>query len=220
MSLTIILIVLAVALTVRLITARTMRSSLLLGLGFYLALTFLYTAALPLAKIDGGTTSAFAGELVATFSPLRTKIIAIAYILLFSIVWIWKLKRLSAQTHPEELLWNKQLIWAVSLIAILFFGVFGTLTFTARHATGFLGEFSKLLVGFFSSPLFMEIGFFTCGFMLVYTFNTIRRIKEGDEFIEMEIPQHILDELEASESTTEESSSAEAGKSSKSLDSH
>lgn len=195
MTLNIVFILAVLLLSVRLITVQTMRSALLLGLGFYLAATILFVAGLPIAKVDGGSTSELARQLIDVFRPLRAKIISAAFMITFGIIWVLKLKRLGSRTHHEELLWNKQLIWAVTLIAVLFFGVFGTLTMMARYATGFLGEFSKLLVGFFSSPLFMEIGVFSCGFMLVYTFNTIRRIKEGDDFVEMEVPQHILDEL-------------------------
>ncbi len=195
MSLTIIFLLGALILSVRLLTIQTMRAGLLLGLGFYLAATILFVAALPIAKVDGGSTSELARQLVNLFTPFTTKLVTALYLIAFGFVWILKLKRLSKQTHHEELLWNKQLIWAVTLIAVLFFGVFGSLSLAARYATGFLGEFSKLLVGFFSSPLFMEFGIFSCGFILIYTFNTLRRMKEGDDFIEMEIPQHVLNDL-------------------------
>ena len=59
---------------------------------------------------------------------------------------------------------------------------------------GFAGEVAAKIAGYMSSPVFMELGFFLIGVFLLMSFNLVRKIFEGDDFVEMEIPNHLLEE--------------------------
>ena len=54
-----------------------------------------------------------------------------------------------------------------------------------RRLPGFTGEFFGKIAGILSTPLFMEIGIGLLGFLALLAVNHIRRLREGDEFVDL-----------------------------------
>jgi len=78
----------------------------------------------------------------------------------------------------------RQVIVAVSILL-------GVLVVTvairlAGAAPGLLGEWFGMIAGFLSTPVLLEISFFTIGLMIVVGVNHWRMKREGDEFVEFE----------------------------------
>ena len=61
----------------------------------------------------------------------------------------------------------------------------------AGAAPGVLGEWFGMIAGFLSTPVLLEVSFFTIGLMIVVGVNHWRMKREGDEFV-------TLDEAEVS----------------------
>ena len=99
-----------------------------------------------------------------------------------------------AKRSPE---WEKS--WVKTLIIGCFFmsGFFLVLCVVGGCAfllEGFAGEVAAKIAGYMSSPVFMELGFFFIGLFLLMSFNLVRKIFEGDDFVEIEIPNHLLED--------------------------
>jgi len=78
----------------------------------------------------------------------------------------------------------RQVIVATSIL-------FGVLVLTiairlAGAAPGVLGEWFGMIAGFLSTPVLLEISFFTIGLMIVVGVNHWRMKRDGDEFVYLE----------------------------------
>lgn len=78
----------------------------------------------------------------------------------------------------------KQVIVAAAIL-------FGVLVLTvairlAGAAPGVLGEWFGMIAGFLSTPVLLEVSFFTLGLMIVVGVNHWRMKREGDEFVYLE----------------------------------
>lgn len=78
----------------------------------------------------------------------------------------------------------KQVIVAVSILL-------GVLVLTiairlAGAAPGVLGEWFGMIAGFLSTPVLLEVSFFTIGLMIVVGVNHWRMKRDGDEFVYLE----------------------------------
>lgn len=104
-----------------------------------------------------------------------------------------------AKRSPE---WEKS--WVKTLIIGCFFmsGFFVVLCLVGGSAfllDGFAGEVAAKIAGYMSSPVFMELGFFLIGLFLLLSFNLVRKIFDGDDYVEMAIPNHLIDEKKEQE---------------------
>lgn len=75
---------------------------------------------------------------------------------------------------------------------MVFFFVLATVGCLAYYTDGFLQESAAKIAGFMSSPLFMESSFFFIGLILLLSYNVIRRKLDGDDYVEMEIPDDLM----------------------------
>ncbi|MEO1856357.1 MAG: hypothetical protein ABGY95_03195 [Rubritalea sp.] len=107
------------------------------------------------------------------------------------IAWIAALFAIAKRSPEWEKSWVKTLI-----IGCLFMGGFFLVLClvggSAFLMDGFAGEVAAKIAGYMSSPVFMELGFFLIGLFLLMSFNLVRKVYEGDEFVEIEIPSHLL----------------------------
>ncbi|MEI6654570.1 MAG: hypothetical protein WCP45_07370 [Verrucomicrobiota bacterium] len=55
-----------------------------------------------------------------------------------------------------------------------------------RHVPGLLGEWLGMLAGIVSTPVFLEVSVGVAGVLIVIGLNTLRRRREGDEFVSPE----------------------------------
>ena len=56
----------------------------------------------------------------------------------------------------------------------------------AGAAPGLLGEWFGMIAGFLSTPVLLEVSFFTIGLIIVVSVNHWRMKREGDEFVYLE----------------------------------
>jgi hypothetical protein len=81
----------------------------------------------------------------------------------------------------------KQVAIAASILISLAVVVSGTLV-GWRFLPGLLGEWVGTMIGIITTPFFMEASFAILGLVIVITLNHWRISRDGDEFVEMEIP--------------------------------
>ena len=114
------------------------------------------------------------------------------------ITWLLALFAIAKRSPEWEKSWVKTLI-----IGCLFMsGFFLALSIVGASAfllDGFAGEVAAKIAGYMSSPVFMELGFFLIGLFLLMSFNVVRKIYEGDDFVEIEIPNHLLEDKKEKE---------------------
>ena len=78
----------------------------------------------------------------------------------------------------------KQVIVAVAiLLGVMVLSVAIRL---AGSAPGLLGEWFGMIAGFLSTPVLLEVSFFTIGLIIVVSVNHWRMKREGDEFVYLE----------------------------------
>jgi len=109
------------------------------------------------------------------------------------IAWLFSLIVIAKRSPEWEKAWVKTLIIGC-LFMSGFFLVLCVVGGSAFLLDGFAGEVVAKIAGYMSSPVFMELGFFLIGVFLLMSFNLVRKIFEGDDFVEMEIPNHLLEE--------------------------
>lgn len=63
--------------------------------------------------------------------------------------------------------------------------VFSVLLVLRTKLGGFLGEWITMVMGVLTTPFFMEAFFAVMGLVLVCWINHRRRVKEGDEFVDL-----------------------------------
>ncbi|MFC4994386.1 hypothetical protein [Rubritalea tangerina] len=101
------------------------------------------------------------------------------------IAWLVLLLNVAKRSPEWEKTWVKTLIIGC-LFMSGFFLVLATVGASVFLLGGFPGEVAAKIAGYMSSPVFMELSFFFIGLFLLISFNIVRRIFEGDEFVEIE----------------------------------
>ena len=109
------------------------------------------------------------------------------------IAWIFSLIAIAKRSPEWEKAWVKTLIIGC-LFMSGFFLVLSVVGSCAFLLEGFAGEVAAKIAGYMSSPVFMELGFFFIGLFLLVSFNAVRKFCEGNDFVEMEIPNHLLED--------------------------
>ena len=79
----------------------------------------------------------------------------------------------------------KQIAVAAAILAAVGCGAVGLLLFW-RSVPGVFGEWLGMIVGVMSTPFFLEASFVILGVLIVMVLNTIRRHREGDDFVSLE----------------------------------
>lgn len=110
------------------------------------------------------------------------------------VAWLFSLLRIAKKSPEWEKLWVKTLVIGCIFMSG-FFLVLSLVGASVFLLDGFLGEVAAKIAGYMSSPVFMELSFFFIGLFLLFSFNIARRAFEGDEYVEVEIPQHVLEDL-------------------------
>lgn len=75
----------------------------------------------------------------------------------------------------------------IGSLAILAVGLLAILLWLGRAHPGFLGEWSGILAGVFSTPFLMEGGLILIGLMIVLGLNAWRQRREGDDYVTLEL---------------------------------
>jgi len=114
------------------------------------------------------------------------------------VAWVFALLTIAKRSPEWEKSWVKTLIIGC-LFMSGFFIVLSIVGASAFLLEGFAGEVAAKIAGYMSSPVLMEIGFFLIGLFLLMSFNVVRKIFEGDDFVEMEIPNHLLEDKKEKE---------------------
>ncbi|MFC5049367.1 hypothetical protein ACFPK9_01855 [Rubritalea spongiae] len=111
------------------------------------------------------------------------------------VAWLIALLKIAKNAPTWERKWVKTLIIGCIFMSgfFLVLGIVGASVFLLE---GFPGEVAAKIAGYMSSPVFMELSFFMIGLTLLFSFNIVRRLFEGEEFVEIEIPKHVLEDLE------------------------
>lgn len=79
----------------------------------------------------------------------------------------------------------KQVLVAAAILAVVACGVVAMLL-GWRSVPGVLGEWLGMVVGVMSTPFFLEASFVVMGVFIVIVVNTIRRQREGDDFVSLD----------------------------------
>jgi hypothetical protein len=74
----------------------------------------------------------------------------------------------------------------IGMLIIAGVGVVFVLAFLATFIPGVVGEWASMMLGFVTTPVFLEISFFCIGLMIVLTLNHVRMKKEGDGWVYLE----------------------------------
>jgi hypothetical protein len=81
----------------------------------------------------------------------------------------------------------RQVAVGVSILLTLTLLVAGLLM-TWRMVPGLIGETLGTIMGILTTPFFMEASFVILGAVLVIYLNHLRQIKDGDDFVTLEMP--------------------------------
>lgn len=81
---------------------------------------------------------------------------------------------------------TRQVVVAV-MILVLVMGVTSGLILGWRFMPGLLGEWVGVIVGVISTPVFLEASFFIVGLVIVIAINHWREVREGDEWVTLEL---------------------------------
>lgn len=76
-------------------------------------------------------------------------------------------------------------------VIMAFIAIIAVLILLALYHDGKLGSVATFIMGLLTSPFTMELILCSIGVTLVIILNTIRQKLSGDEYVEMEVPEHI-----------------------------
>ncbi|MGJ8673960.1 hypothetical protein [Rubritalea sp.] len=111
------------------------------------------------------------------------------------VAWLISLLKIAKNSPEWEKKWVKTLVIGCVFMSG-FFLVLGVVGASVFLLDGYPGELAAKIAGYMSSPVFMELSFFMIGLSLLFSFNIVRRLFEGEDFVEVEIPNHVLEDLE------------------------
>jgi len=74
----------------------------------------------------------------------------------------------------------------IGILIIAGVGAAFVLAFLATFIPGIVGEWASMLLGFVTTPVFLEITFFCIGLMIVLLLNHLRMKREGDGWVYLE----------------------------------
>lgn len=162
-----------------------LRFSFIIGYTIILLFVIAVMAVKVIAVLGNGTLGGLASSIEdSIFSPGRAVVI-ISIMAFFVTAWSIFLTILARRAPEWERRWVKTLLIGCAFMSV-FFLFLTTIGLTAYFIPGIIGEAAKKLSGIMCSPVFMELGFFFMGVVLLIVFNTIKRIKDGDEFVYLE----------------------------------
>ena len=121
--------------------------------------------------------------------PSNIKWIAIS-VIAFVGLWVYALRTIAKRSPMWEKTWVKTLTVGCGIM-MCFFVILAIVGFMANFTSGIIKETAARIAGLMSSPVIMEASFFFIGLTLLFTYNIFRRKLDGDDFVEMEIPDHI-----------------------------
>ncbi len=108
----------------------------------------------------------------------------------FIAVWIYALLNIAKRSPLWEKSWVKTLTVGCCIM-MCFFIILAIVGFAANFTTGLIQETASRIAGLMSSPVVMESSFFFIGLTLLFAYNIFRRKLDGDDFVEMEIPDDL-----------------------------
>jgi uncharacterized membrane protein len=97
-------------------------------------------------------------------------------------------RRLAAEMKRERDERVKQVVTGVSILVLLMVAV-PSLLMTWRIVPGLVGETLGTIMGIVTTPFFMEATFVILGLVIVITLNHFRQVREGDDFVSIEIAE-------------------------------
>lgn len=156
------------------------------GYALFIIATICLMAIKVISVVGRGSLGQWAERTSETlFTPANLSFMALGGGILFTI-WVALLIVLAKRAQEWERNWVRTLIIGCVFMSgfFLLLGIVGVSVFTLD---GFAGEVAAKIAGFLSSPIFMELSFFLMGVFLLVAFLTVKRIFEGDEFVEIEV---------------------------------
>ncbi|MES2997556.1 MAG: hypothetical protein V4733_12175 [Verrucomicrobiota bacterium] len=81
---------------------------------------------------------------------------------------------------------EQRIKWIGSGVIVAVGAVITTLLFVRMNPEGLPGEWLAYVMGMATTPFIMEATFLFLGFMLIVWINHVRRVKDGDEFVELD----------------------------------
>lgn len=164
---------------------RMLRICFIGGYAIMILLVIAFMAIKTIAVVGSGGLGEFASSLDTKLSQPGYMAGTATGIAVFIGIWISALLILAKKAPEWERKWVKTLIIGCSFMMV-FFVVLGFIAIAALYLEGAPKEFAQKVAGMISSPVLMELSFFFIGVFLLISFNIIRRIKEGDEFVYLE----------------------------------
>lgn len=155
----------------------------------YALLTILLIASIALktiAVVGTGGLGEFASNIEEQLSHPATLLTTVSIIAIAIAAWIGLLISLAKKAPEWERKWVKTLIIGCSVMFIFFLAL-AILALCAIYLEGFPKTVAEKIAGLISSPVIMELNFFFMGFFLLIAFNTFRRMREGDEYVYLEV---------------------------------
>ncbi|WP_018971088.1 hypothetical protein [Rubritalea marina] len=120
------------------------------------------------------------------FEPTRMGAI-LGCIGVVGLLWIAALFKIAKGVDEWERQWVKTLIIGCVVMSG-FFVVLCVVGASVFFLDGFAGEVAAKIAGYMTSPVLMELSFFFIGVFLLMVFQIGRRLYEGDEYVEIEVP--------------------------------
>lgn len=162
-----------------------LRISFILGYALLTALLITFIAVKTIAVVGAGGLGEIASDLDQQLSHPTFLVGLAAFVGVFIVVWITILSVLAKNAPEWERKWVKTLVIGCSFM-LVFILALGILAACALYLEGFPKTVAEKMAGLISSPVIMELSFFSMGFVLLLAFNVFRRIREGDEFVDLE----------------------------------
>ncbi|SHJ80315.1 hypothetical protein SAMN02745181_2662 [Rubritalea squalenifaciens DSM 18772] len=156
------------------------------GYAIMILLVIAFIAIKTIAVVGAGGLGDFAAGLDSKLSEPKYMALTTGGLATFLGLWITSLVILSRQAPEWERKWVKTLIIGCAFMMV-FFVILGFIAVAAIYLEGLPKEFAEKVAGMVTSPVLMELSFFFFGLILLFSFNIIRRIREGDEYVYLEI---------------------------------
>jgi uncharacterized membrane protein YozB (DUF420 family) len=163
------------------------------GYALFIILVIVLMALKVISVVDDGWMGKSTQAISAVLFTAQNMAISAVVISSSFVAWLIALVVIAKRSPEWERAWVKTLIIGCTFMSG-FFLVLSVVGASVFLLDGLAGEVAAKIAGYMSSPVFMELGFFCIGLTLLFSFNIVRRIFEGDEFVELEIPNHILEQ--------------------------
>lgn len=162
-----------------------LRFSFIIGYSLILLLIIGVMAIKVIAVLGSGALGEFAVMMEEKLLAPERAAMLIGIMAMCVTAWSVFLYKIAKRAPEWERRWVKTLLIGCAFMSV-FFLFLTSIGLTAYFFPGIIGESAKKLAGILSSPVFMETGFFFIGVVLLICYNTIKRIRDGDEFVYLE----------------------------------